>query len=210
MYTNIAKHYEDCLKAHGPTPKGVDWPNQADLNKRHNVMLDLFLGNEADAIKLIDLGCGYGSFYEHLQQANKPAIQYTGIDLSPLMISTAAKLHPKGHFQCLDILADDIRHLEADYVIMNGLFTEKRDLPFAQMLDFFNQMLQRAFRIAKKGIAFNVMQYQVDWSNPQLFHLSYDQLADILIQHCSRHFQFRSDYGLYEYTAYVYHQSNGA
>ena len=124
------------------------------------------------------------------------------------MIETATTLHPKAHFECLDILTQATDHLQPDYIIMNGVFTEKRDLNFPMMLDFLSKMLIKTSSLAKKGIAFNVMQQHVDWSNPQLFHLGYDQLADIIIKHCSRHFQFRADYGLYEYTTYVYHNPN--
>lgn len=210
MYTELVKHYESCLKQHGSTPKGVDWPNQADLAKRHDVMLDLLLPDKKnDKIKLIDLGCGYGSFYEHiLKTPHAMDIIYHGLDASQAMINAARLRHPSNLFQHIDILNEDTSHLEADYIIMNGLFTEKRTLSWAQMLDFLSLMIKKSFSIARKGIAFNVMQYQVDWSNPNLFHCAYDTLADVIIKNCSRHFQFRADYGLYEYTAYVYHHPN--
>lgn len=210
IYTELVEHYENCLNRYGNTPQGVDWPNDADLKKRHNIMLDVISPNDlGKKINIIDLGCGYGSFYQHIQltkQANQ--INYLGLDASHLMIQSAASLNPTTQFERIDILNESTDHLEADYVIMNGLFTEKRNLTWHQMHSFLLKMIEKAFSIAKKGIAFNVMQYHVDWSNPQLFHCSYDLLAEAIIASCSRHFKFRTDYGLYEYTAYVYHQPN--
>ena len=40
-YKSIVTHYENCLAEHGDNHKGVDWPNEGDVKKRYNVMLDL-------------------------------------------------------------------------------------------------------------------------------------------------------------------------
>ena len=60
------------------------------------------------------------------------------------------------------------------------------------------------YPLARRGIAFNVMSKHVDWERDDLFHLPFDVLAAFLRAEISRHYQFRADYGLYEYTAYVY------
>ena len=85
------------------------------------------------------------------------------------------------------------------------MFTEKCSLSFETMWNFVQAMLVRVFGIASAGIAFNVMSKQVDWERGDLFHLPLDLLASFLAQHLSRHFVIRNDYGLYEYTVYVYH-----
>jgi hypothetical protein len=86
---------------------------------------------------------------------------------------------------------------------MNGVFTEKLDLSFDEMWNYFSKMLIRIFPSAQKGIAFNVMTKQVDWERDDLFHVPMDLLAAFLSKKISRHFIFRNDYGLYEYTCYV-------
>ena len=91
-----------------------------------------------------------------------------------------------------------------DYIVMNGLFTAKCDLSFEAMLEYFQRLVRRVFAKARKGIAFNVMSKQVDWEREDLFHLPFDMLASFLAREVSRHFVIRHDYGLYEYTTYVY------
>jgi len=54
------------------------------------------------------------------------------------------------------------------------------------------------------GVAFNVMSKHVDWERDDLFHLPFDTLARYLIASLTRNFVIRSDYGLYEYTTYIY------
>jgi hypothetical protein len=87
---------------------------------------------------------------------------------------------------------------------MNGVFTEKRELSFDEMLAYFKQLLKAVFNKTGIGLAFNVMSKQVDWEREDLFHLALDNLADFLTRELSRSFIIRNDYGLYEYTTYVY------
>jgi hypothetical protein len=91
-------------------------------------------------------------------------------------------------------------------VVLNGVFTEKRALTFQEMWTHTQQLLDRVFQAARIGIAFNVMSKHVDWERDDLFHLPFDVLAEFLRRKLSRHFRFRADYGLYEFTTYVYRE----
>jgi len=48
------------------------------------------------------------------------------------------------------------------------------------------------------------MSKHVDWEREDLFHLPFDVLARFLTRMVTRNFVIRNDYGLYEYTTYVY------
>jgi hypothetical protein len=87
---------------------------------------------------------------------------------------------------------------------MNGVFTEKRELTFEEMLTYFKDVATQVFNKAKIAIAFNVMSPHVDWERQDLFYLPLDSLAAFLVKELSRDFVIRNDYGLYEYTTYVY------
>ena len=101
-------------------------------------------------------------------------------------------------------MEDDSDLPNFDYIIMNGVFTEKMTLTFQYMLEYFKNMIKKVFNKANIGIAFNTMSIHVDWEREDLFHLPFDLLADFLKKEISRHFIIRNDYGLYEYTVYVY------
>ena len=104
------------------------------------------------------------------------------------------------------MLADDARLPETDYVVMNGVLTERRGVPFDEMRDYMFRLLERVYSLTRVGLAFNVMSQHVDWQRDDLFHVPYDLLAAFLKARLSRHFMFRTDYGLYEYTTYVYRE----
>ena len=92
----------------------------------------------------------------------------------------------------------------SDYIVMNGFFTEKQGLTFDEMLAYFERTIKIVFAKAERGIAFNVMSKHVDWEREDLFHLPFDRLVGFLTRELTRNFIIRNDYGLYEYTTYVY------
>jgi len=104
----------------------------------------------------------------------------------------------------MDLLDENASLPMFDYIVLNGVFTEKRELSFDEMLSYFKQLVPRVFAHAAVGIAFNVMTKHVDWEREDLFHLPFDTLAEFLKKELTRNFVFRNDYGLYEYTTYVY------
>lgn len=210
LYQELVNHYEQCLERHGATPQGVDWPNPQDLTTRFKVMLDVCQVVSPDkTIDLLDLGCGYGALLEYINNSGyHQRVNYRGIDLSAKMIQAAIDKFGASYFEQRDILVNKLPSASVDFIVMNGLFTEKRSLSQAEMELFFANMLTVAFDAARVAVAFNVMNYHVDWFRDDLFHLPFDRMAEIVKQCCSRHFTIRADYGLYEYTAYVYKQPN--
>jgi SAM-dependent methyltransferase len=206
-YKSIVKHYESCFQQHGDSPKGVDWPNLLDLEKRYNVMLDVISNNDKinKEIQLLDFGCGTAMLFDHIQKKrNEINVTYHGLEISKVFYEAAKRKYPQLNFYHTDILQPENNLPEFDYIIMNGVFTEKRELSFEEMLNYFKEMLTKIFNHARKGIAFNVMSKHVDWEREDLFHLPFDTLAEFLRKNISRNFIFRNDYGLYEYATYVY------
>ncbi len=207
-YLEIVKHYESCLDKFGDTFRGVDWPNASDVVTRYQVMLELIKSDKTDRegmpVTLLDFGCGAGHLLEYLRSEKRSEILYSGLDASQKFIELCRSKFPGTQFHCLDILQSDLPLNQVDYVVMNGVFTEKRSLSFNEMFAYFCQVIRRVFPLARHGLAFNVMSMHVDWERDDLFHLPFDSLAKFLRAEISRNYQFRADYGLYEYTAYVY------
>jgi SAM-dependent methyltransferase len=208
-YIEIIQHYESCLEKYGDTNLGVDWPKKEDANTRYEVMLDLInynpiKNNSFSKIKLLDFGCGASHLYEYIVKHRINNIKYCGLDLSEKFINLSKKKFPFNKYYCVDILDDDTNIPNFDYIIMNGIFTEKISLSFDEMFFYFTELIKKVFSKAEKGIAFNVMSKQVDWEREDLFHLPLDLLEDFLSKNISRNFIIRNDYGLYEYTTYVY------
>lgn len=205
-YLSIAKHYEDCFKKHGATPEGVDWPNLEGALKRHQVMLAP--ANKEKAFSVIDFGCGYGHLLETLKArfAEHNWI-YKGIDISEEFINYCQEQHSEHEFFCANILTTPLQ-IKADFVIANGVFTEKRELDWDSMWLFLTSSLNHLWQMTDKTLSFNLMSKNVDWERDDLFHVGLDVISEFICKNLSRNFVIDNNYGLYEYTVHVYREHN--
>lgn len=200
-YHEIIKHYENCLEQYGDTHKGVDWPNPVDTLKRYKVMTEIVQKDEQKS--LLDFGCGLGHLLEYIRKENIKNIKYSGLDISKKFIDFSSKKFPGIDFYCLDVLENN-DFPSFDYIAMNGVFTEKRELSFDEMFEYFKKVLPIVFEKSNIGIAFNMTSKAVQWERDDLFHMPIDLLVDFMTKNLSRNFVIRNDYGLYEYTVYLY------
>lgn len=206
-YIEIVKHYEDCLNKYGDNNKGVDWPNKEDAKKRYRVMLDIIEYDKNNDDKanssILDFGCGLGHLYEYILEEKYPYI-YEGLDISSQFIAKCREKFPTIHFIQQDILKNWESDKTWDYICMNGVFTEKREMSYDDFFNYFKKMIKVVYTKCNKGITFNVMSKDVDWEREDLFHLPLNDLSKFLTTQVSRNFIIRYDYGLYEYTVYIY------
>jgi SAM-dependent methyltransferase len=205
-YLKIVEHYENCLRKHGDNHLGVDWPNSEDALLRYKIMLGIIpaLGE----FSVLDFGCGTGHLYDYIVKHELKKISYTGLDISNEFIKVCNHKYPGIPFINCDILESPDQLERYDYIILNGIFTEKQDLNFDEMFEYFKKIVGAVFLKSNYGIAFNVMTKHVDWEREDLFHLPFDLMVSFLKRDVSRNFIIRNDYGLYEYTVYLFKEPN--
>jgi SAM-dependent methyltransferase len=203
----IVNQCEAYLAAHGDSHRGVGWPSYEDAQVRYRVMLAglLAAAQPGQPVRVLDFGCGPAHFYEFLQRQKLPVtIEYHGLDISENSLALARHKFPERPFYCLDVLQNPAELPDFDYLILNGIFTQKCSLSFEEMWAYCQKLLRTLWPKTTRGLAFNAMTKQVDWERDDLFHLPLDVLASFLKRDLTRHFTFRHDYGLYEYTAYLF------
>jgi len=208
-YLDIVAYYEECLRHFGDSHLGVDWASAESAETRYRVMLDLIRSPPGQAVSLLDLGCGASHLLEFIARQRITGVDYSGLDLSPAFVALSRRKHPEIRYYCVDLLEPRTTLPRFDYVVMNGVFTQKRNLTVDEMFEYLSALLEKAFALARRGVAFNVMSAHLGWEGPHLFHLPFDRLAHVLAG-LGGNFILRNDYGLPEYTVYVYRSSGAA
>jgi SAM-dependent methyltransferase len=204
-YASIVRFAEQCLDHHGDSFRGVGWTrSQEQTDRRYRVMLGLLAPARGRSATLLDFGCGASHLYEHIRRHGRDDIHYSGLDVSARFLELSRGKFPHLTYYDVDVLDDDAGLPDFDYIVMNGVFTLRSALSVPAMMAYFEALVTRVWAHARRGIAFNVMSRYVEWERDDLFHLPFDSLATFLRREISRHYQFRADYGLFEYTAYVY------
>ncbi|HEY9723935.1 MAG TPA: class I SAM-dependent methyltransferase, partial [Oscillatoriaceae cyanobacterium] len=202
---SLKRHYEACLEAHGDTHQGVNWSRREEAEIRYEAMLGV-VRPQSVRVTMLDCGCGASHLLEYLRRTGRDDLEYAGLDISEKFVALCRQKFPEVPYYCLDVLEADPALPVFDYLVLNGVFTNRTGMDESEMWDFFERLLVRLWPHVRHGLAFNVMTKHVDWERDDLFHVPFDALAAFLKRSITRHFVIRNDYGLYDYTVYLYRQ----
>ena len=201
----LGEHYARTFAEHGATARGVDWGTEESVRLRYDRMLAVADGPkvEGDAPpRWLDVGCGFGGLYGYARELDR-AIDYTGIDVVAPMIDHARGRFPEATFLCDDVFAIGAAR-SFDYVVANGILTQKLETTIAEMDDFARRLIVHLFTLCDRGVAFNVMTNRVNFMAGNLYYKSPVEMLEFCLSHVTRHVRIDHAYPLYEYTVYLY------
>lgn len=200
----LQMHYSELFSLHGPSPQGVDWgKDEAKALLRYEKMLNV-LAKSREKPSLLDVGCGYGGLYSYAMSKNID-LDYTGIDVADNMIEWAAANLSSARFIRADVLDFQFQR-SFDYVVCNGILTQKLDIPALQMDEFAAELIRRMFSLCRRGAAFNVMTTKVNYFSNNLYYRNPAELMAWCLAEFTRHIKLDHGYPLFEYTVYLYRQ----
>lgn len=195
--------YRERYAEFGDECRALGWTRADRVQIRHRIMSEVIRWSDHwGTVSLLDFGCGLGHFLDHVHDSH---IRYTGLDIVPEFITECKHKYPDVEFLLMDI-ADEQAYNQLptyDYIIANGVFTQKLDTPYLSMWEYFTSIVKLLYEKCARGIAFNVMSAHVNWERDDLFYVPLADMADFVLT-LSPEFTFRY-YGMWEYTVYVYH-----
>jgi SAM-dependent methyltransferase len=203
----LGEHYARKFAEHGTRPEGVDWgPDPADHLLRLDRMLALTeMGRQPGAThSILDVGCGYGSLLELIDNRGLQ-FPYTGIDICEPMIQAAREKHPNAEWLVGDVLDLDASR-QFDYVVCNGILTQKLGATIQDMDRFLKTIVTKMFGLCRIGIAFNVMTTHVNFTAPNLYYRNPAELLAWCMSELTPRIRLDHAYPMFEYTLYLYRE----
>ncbi|MCA9789035.1 MAG: class I SAM-dependent methyltransferase [Cyanobacteria bacterium HKST-UBA05] len=205
-------HHLDLFETHGATPQGLGWRNQETTDLRYEKMLAVIPAPlSKQSVTLLDVGCGFGGLYTYAK-THRPDLNlhYTGIDLCAPMIDHARQLLADDSV-CLEVSSlFDYQPGEAfDFVVCNGILTQKLTTTIPAMDAYAQALVSRMFELARVGVAFNCMSSKVDYTEDHLYYRHPLDFLGFCFNTLSPDVRLDHSYPLYEYTIYVYHGKQG-
>lgn len=195
----VAEYYAGKLRAHGPTPAGVDWNSEESQRLRFQKLLEV--ARDLQDFSILDYGCGYGALLGHLKTEH-PRSRYVGYDISEDMIARARELHGSSG-------AEFHSSFEAltpqDFTVASGVFNVRLDVDTGRWVDYVHATIDRLNGLSLRGFAFNVL---TSYSDPPRMRADL-YYADplVLFDRCKRLYSKQvallHDYPLYEFTIIV-------
>jgi SAM-dependent methyltransferase len=200
----LRAHHTEGFAQHGAAPRGVDWQNWETMQVHYEKMLAVVEPGHS-TYSLLDVGCGFGGLLKHLK-SREATCDYMGIDIVPSMIEHARTQFPDARFEVGDILEFQPTR-KFDYVVCNGILTQKLDFTIPVFDQFVRRVVRRMFEVADHGIAFNLMTSYVNFTAPNLFYKNPLEMIAFCASELSSKFKVDHAYEYYDYTMYVYKTS---
>ena len=202
----LKEHYFKSFELNGANSKGVDWgPDEEKLLMRYEKMFEVCPSSLKESkISILDVGCGFGGLYE-FAIANGYQVSYTGIDVVETMIEFATNKYEDGSFSCEDILEIGLDR-QFDFVICNGILTQKLDVSNREMDDFAHAIIKKMYQLCKIGIVFNVMTTKVNFFSNNLYYRNPAELFSWCVSDVTPYIKLNHSYPLYEYSIYLYRE----
>ena len=126
-------------------------------------------------IKIADIGCGFGDFFEFLEEKKDLNYFYKGYDINPLMISYCKKKFNSKLFE----LSDEPKEI-CDYSIISGTYNYAiyDDIDLWERYLIFN--LKKCLKKSSKGIIFNLQISSKSKIVNNIYYAGYDSIGKIL------------------------------
>ena len=199
---DLGRHYSETFALHGPNSQGVDWgSDQSKMFLRYEKMLAVMSPPSSESPSLLDVGCGYGGLLDYATDKGI-GLDYTGIDMAENMIEWAADNMQAGRFISGDVMTHQFE-TDFDYVVCNGILTQKLGTPGREMDRFAGQLIRRLFLIARHGLAFNVMTTKVNHFSNNLYYRNPAELLAWCMTEITPRIKLDHSYPLFEYTVYL-------
>jgi SAM-dependent methyltransferase len=203
----LKRHYSNTFMLHGPSSSGVDWgANESNMLLRYKKMLEVVDFAQEKRATLLDVGCGFGGLntYAHDQGIE---LEYTGVDVVANMIEWASEHSVSGKFILGDILYLPL-DTHFDYVVCNGILTQKLETEASKMDAFAARLIRRLFELSRIGVAFNVMTSKVNFYSNNLYYRNPSEMLAWCQTEITPFVKLNHAYPLYEYTVYLYKEQS--
>ena len=200
ILSSVQEYYDEKIRTHGPTARGVDWNSPESQQLRFAQLLKLIDHNRP--FMLNDFGCGYGALVDYLQRTDYQ-FHYTGFDISSQMIAKAQELHPTS--DRIEFVHQKEQLRVADYTVASGVFNVKLSTTGEEWKQYILATLETMNSLSRAGFAFNALTKYSDaeFMREDLYYS--DPL--FLFDHCkakySKFVALLHDYPLYEFTILV-------
>jgi SAM-dependent methyltransferase len=196
----VSAYYTGKLRAHGATPRGVDWRDAASQLRRFDQLLLLLRDHPEGSIG--DIGCGYGELLRYMRSKGYGNC-FVGVDIADEMLAAARAAHHgdgKASFELGTLPSEPL-----DFAVASGIFNLRLGFDASAWEGYVLAMLDGLNCSGRRGFAFNCL---TAYSDPglmrsDLFYADPATYFDLCKRRYSREVALLHDYGLYEFTIIV-------
>jgi 2-polyprenyl-3-methyl-5-hydroxy-6-metoxy-1,4-benzoquinol methylase len=192
----IKDFFNKLVEKHGYSPKSLAYSGEKSQKIKFNIVTEVGI---EDNCSVLDVGCGFGDYFNYLKQRGIKNIKYCGIDISNKIVDFAKEKNSLVNViqgNVLD-LSDDEKY---DYVISLGFNCVKTGTNWETL----TQVLDKMWKLSKKGIAYNAVSTFSETSPRKIYFVSPAKVIDYIMTNLTYKVVFRHDYMPHDFTIFAY------
>lgn len=190
--------YEQRFLQFGRDPRTLGWGKGGRQEIRFSVLSAEALKNPTCSV--LDIGCGFADLFSYLTRKGWSGT-YTGVELSPMLISEAKKTAPSARFILGDITDVKDQIPKHDYVIACGVCNHR--LENQDTKTYVMEFIKNCFELSKTCLCMDFMSSFVDFEAEGAWHTDPRWLL-LETRALSRRVSIRADYMPYEFAMFLY------
>lgn len=195
----VIDRYRRRIEAHGPTLPALNSGSAEKQRIRHQVHATALQGDDPS---VLDIGCGLGSFYEHLIEGGIRCA-YTGYDIVPEFIEYCRARFPECQFDQRNIFAEGISG-QFDTVVISQTLNNRYER--SDNIQVMEAALTAAFQHARVSVSIDMLSSYVDFQAPDLFYYAPETIFRIA-RTLTRRVRLRHDYRPFEFCVQLFRES---
>jgi SAM-dependent methyltransferase len=157
---------------------------------------------QGDRASVLDIGCGLGSFYEHLTGAGIHC-EYTGYDIVPEYVECCRERFPECRFELRNFFDQGIAG-EFDTIVMSQALNNRYE--HSDNVRVVQAALRAAFASTRISVSVDLLSSYVDFHAPDLFYYSPEEIFGFA-KTLTRRVVLRHDYRPFEFCVQLFHES---
>ena len=192
----VKDFFNKLVEKHGYSPKSLAYSGEKSQKIKFNIVTEVGI---EDNCSVLDVGCGFGDYFNYLKQKGVKNVKYCGIDISNKIVDFAKEKNSLVNViqgNVLD-LSDDEKY---DYVISLGFNCVKT----GHNWETLTQVLNKMWKLSKKGIAYNATSTFGKISSREIYFISPVKVIDYIMNHLTYKVVFRHDYMPHDFTIFAY------
>ena len=197
----LIDRYRRRIAEHGPTPASLNSGGAEKQRIRHQAHATALQG---DRPTVLDIGCGLGSFYEHLAGAGIRC-EYTGYDIVPEYVEYCRGHFPECRFELRNFLTEGIAG-EFDTIVMSQALNNRYEQ--SDNVRVMQAALRAAFASTRVSVSVDMLSSYVDFHAPDLFYYSPEEIFSFA-KTLARRVVLRHDYRPFEFCIQLFHEAAG-
>lgn len=177
---NMVQRYTKRYRDLGYHVRTLGW-GSAEQQRRRFAMT-LTLGLDLTGTRVVDFGCGFGDYYDFLQDAGVSCHSYLGLDVNPDLLHEARARHgddPRTAFAQMDLTRKQSGEPLGDVGVMLGVLNLNLHEAFDNET-YSRQLITRAFGLVRQALIVDFLSARLDPGYPREDFVYYHEPGKIL------------------------------